>query len=204
MRILAGVGAWLLGAGTATASSVLVVSLLGQGIAASSTGQQLTAADVTQALAREAHETSGASGAVRPMAHRPVPTRSATRTPATQPPVVQTTQAGATPSATPAASQPPAAPPSPQAAGGTVLTSQGGTVLAECQSAGAYLVSWSPTQGYEANSVIRGPAATARVTFMSYANSVTMVVSCPGGPSGTPTATSSVLNYGGGGGGTEE
>jgi len=198
MRILAGVGAWLLGAGTATAGSVLAVSLLGQGIA-DSTGQQLTAAAVTRALAREAHETSGASGAVGPVARRPAPTRSTTRPPATQPPVVQTAQAGATPSATPAASQPAGAPPSSQAAGGTVLTSQGGTVLAECRAAGAYLVSWSPTQGYEANGAIRGPAATARVTFLSYANSVTMVVSCPGGPSGPPTASSSVLNYSGGG-----
>ena len=43
VRILAGVGAWLLGAGTATAGSLLAVSLLGQGIA-DSPGQQLTAA----------------------------------------------------------------------------------------------------------------------------------------------------------------
>ena len=45
----------------------------------------------------------------------------------------------------------------PAGAAGTVLTSQGGTVLAECRPAGAYLVSWSPTQGYEADDVARGP-----------------------------------------------
>ena len=55
MRILAGVGAWLLGAGTATAGSLLAVSLLGQGIA-DSPGQQLTAAAVNRALAREAQD----------------------------------------------------------------------------------------------------------------------------------------------------
>jgi len=71
-----------------------------------------------------------------------------------------------------------------------VLTSQGGTVLAECRPAGAYLMSWSPTQSYEAAGVVRGPAATARVTFESDANSVTMVVSCPAGAAGMPIASS--------------
>jgi hypothetical protein len=75
--------------------------------------------------------------------------------------------------------------------------SQGGTVLAECRSAGAYLVSWSPTQGYEAIGVIRGPAATARVIFESGANSVTMVVSCPDGAAGPPAASSYVHGAGG-------
>ena len=79
-----------------------------------------------------------------------------------------------------------------------MLTSQGGTVLAECQPAGAYLVSWSPTQGYEATGVIRGPAATARVIFESNANSVRMVVSCPYGADGAPAASS--YTYSGGGG----
>jgi hypothetical protein len=88
---------------------------------------------------------------------------------------------------------------SPQATSGTVLTSQGGTALAECRSAGAYLVSWSPTQGYEATGVVRGPAATASVVFNSSANSVTMVVSCPGGAGGgTPTASSYIHPSGGG------
>ena len=59
MRILAGVGAWLLGAGTATAGSLLAVSLLGQGIA-ESPGQQLTTAAVKSALAAEAREASPA------------------------------------------------------------------------------------------------------------------------------------------------
>jgi hypothetical protein len=62
-------------------------------------------------------------------------------------------------------------------------------VVAECQSAGAYLVSWTPAQGYETDKVVRGPAATAQVTFESFANSVAMVVSCS---SGVPTATTTV------------
>jgi hypothetical protein len=87
----------------------------------------------------------------------------------------------------------------------TVLTSQGGTVVAECRPAGAYLVSWSPTTGYEAGTVFRGPAVTAHVAFNSAANSVTMLVSCS---TGVPTASSTVGGSGsggddGGGGGDE-
>ena len=185
MRILAGVGAWLLGAATATAGSLLAVSLLGQGIAASP-GQQLTAAAVNQALAREADEASEATPPAT------VPTGAVVRHRSPRPPA-----AGATPlprsriepsPASPSASRPSASP-GAQVAAGTVLSSAGGTVLAECVSAGSYLVSWSPTQGYEADQVIRGPAVTTQVTFDSADNSVTMVVSCS---AGVPTATSHV------------
>jgi hypothetical protein len=192
MRILAGIGAWLLGAATATAGSLLAVSLLGQGIA-DSPGQQLTAAAVNRALTREAQEVGRAGSQT---ADPPTPTPSVTRPAAPRPAVAPQAQTWATHSATPAASQPPAWP-SPQA-GGTVLTSPGGTVLAECWSAGAYLVSWSPTQGYQATGVIRGPAATARVIFESDANSVTMVVSCPHGAAGSPAASSYIHSDGGG------
>ena len=68
-----------------------------------------------------------------------------------------------------------------------MLTSAGGEIVASCQAAGAYLVSWSPLQGYEVDSVNRGPAATARVTFESTTQRVTMVVSCS---AGVPSATS--------------
>jgi len=197
MRILAGVGAWLLGAGTATAGSLLAVSLLGQGIA-DSPGQQLTAAAVSRALAHETQEPSQAAiQTARPHdATSPVTRPAATRPSETRPAATQS--APVAPSATPAASRTSASP-SVQAANGTVLTSQGGTVLAECQPAGAYLVSWSPTQGYEATGVIRGPAATARVIFESNANSVTMVVSCPHGAAGAPAASSYTYSDGGGG-----
>ena len=194
MRILAGVGAWLLGAGTATAGSLLAVSLLGQGIAESQ-GQQLTAAAVNRALAREAQETrqAGRQAASPSVTSASPATRPAAARPAAVPPPAAAT---VTPSPTPAASQP-AASPSPPAPG-TLLTSQGGTVLADCRPAGAYLVSWSPTQGYEAINVIRGPAATGRVVFLSDANSVTMLVSCPAGPSGAPVASSYIQSQGSG------
>ena len=190
MRILAGLGAWLLGAGTATAGSLLAVSLLGQGIAASP-GQQLTADAVNQALAREAHDASeAATRTARPPVRTPPVTRSAAASPAAS----QAAPAPPAPSATAAAPAVPAASPS----AGTVLMSPGGSVLAECRPAGAYLVSWSPVQGYEADDVARGPAATARVVFESGANSVTVTVSCPHGTAGAPVAASFIRPWGGG------
>jgi len=196
-----GVGAWLLGVGAATAGSLLAVWMLGQGIAPS-TSQQLTAADVYRALATEASEASV------PAINSPSPTPSRTRPHKTQPPVLAPVpvETVAKPSAGPAPSRSAAAP-SPQptrsvvpAPATTALASQGGTVVAECQLASAYLVSWSPAQGYEVGKVVRGPAVTAQVTFESFANSVTMVVSCS---SGVPTATTTGGGGGDGGGGGE-
>ncbi len=194
VRILAGVGAWLLGAGTATAGSLLAVSLLGQGIA-DSPGQQLTAAAVNRALAREAREAGQAAQAGSPPASSPAPSSRRTRPAAPRPAETQPAGAGGT---APAPSQA-AASPSAQADAGTVLTSPGGTVLAECRQAGAYLVSWSPVQGYEASSVARGPAAQARVVFESGAETVTMTVTCPDGTAGVPVAASYAHGWGGGG-----
>ena len=71
-------------------------------------------------------------------------------------------------------------------------------MLAECRPGGAYLVSWSPVQGYEATNVIRGPVTTARVVFESSANSVTVTVSCPDGAAGAPVASSHIRPWGGG------
>ena len=199
MRILAGVGAWLFGAGTATAGSLLAVSLLGQGIAASPS-QQLTGAAVNRALARESR---GPDQDVPSATPSPVHTSgtarpAATRTTARRPVRVSPASSTAPPSSTATAAPWAATSPGPQAAAGTVLTSPGGTVLAECLAAGTYLVSWSPTQGYETSDVTRGPAATARVVFESAAKSVTMTVTCPDGPGGRPVASSSSGSWGDG------
>jgi hypothetical protein len=174
-RILFGVAAWLLGAATATAGSLLAISLLGQGITADP-GQLLTQDAVTRALASEAAEAS------------PPPVTAPSRQ-------LASPSASATPAATvtPTPHTPdPAIPAAPVASEGTVLTSAGGEVVASCQPAGAYLISWSPRQGYEVDGVTRGPAVTARVTFSpvtvsTSASEVTMVVSCS---AGVPSATS--------------
>ena len=175
-RILFGVAAWLLGAATATAGSLLAISLLGQGITGNS-GQLLTQDAVTRALASEAAEappSAAASDTGGPTASAPARTAPA---------------ASATPSATdvPAPGQGADTATASPSGDGTVLTSAGGEVVASCQAAGAYLISWSPLQGYEVDGVNRGPAATARVTFESTTQRVTMVVSCS---AGVPSATS--------------
>jgi hypothetical protein len=196
MRVLAGVGAWLLGVGAATAGSLLAVSLLGQGIAAS-TSQQLTSAAVNNALAAEASEEQGADSATT---GSPGPSPSATRSDQAQP-YRRQPATGVTPSARASRSRPASSPGAQATASATpsstVLTSAGGTVVADCRPAGAYLVSWSPTPGYEIGLVVRGPVSIAHVAFSSAANSVTMMVSCS---AGVPTVNNIVRNPGSGSG----
>jgi hypothetical protein len=155
-RILLGVAAWLVGAAAATGGSLLAVSALGQGM--NPAGEQVSVETVNRALAKEAAERSAA-----------MPRRSVS------------------PSASPAAPPSPKArhsapPPSPDTGGGKVLTSPGGTLVASCAGARAYLVSWSPQQGFGSSDVVRGPATNAQVT---------MVVSCD---AGAPTATSTAVS----------
>jgi hypothetical protein len=174
-RFLAGVGAWLLGAGAATGGSLLAVSALGQGLAPAPT-QQLTVAAVNHALASEAAEATRSAPPVPPARSSATPLaprhRKSSPTPSVPPP-------------TPASPPTPAPPPAT-----TDLTSVGGSVVASCQPAGAYLVSWSPAQGYEEAWEIRGPAATAKVTFAGSRELVTMTISCrDGAPSASTTVT---------------
>jgi hypothetical protein len=62
-------------------------------------------------------------------------------------------------------------------------------VVATCESAGAYLLSWSPAQGYGVAQVVRGPAAAASVAFgAGGGGTVTMDVSCS---TGTPVSSTS-------------
>jgi len=148
------VGAWLAGAGIATAGSLYAVSLLGQGIIGPS-GHQLNVAAVNRALADDTTDPSGRGTPSSP---------TASPTPATSP--------------SPAASPTPRH--TPDKSSGTLLTSRGGNVVASCQPGGAYLLSWSPQQGYQTAAVLRGPAAQAQVTFRSSQIEVNLVVTCHG------------------------
>jgi serine/threonine-protein kinase len=182
-RILFGMVAWLLGAATATAGSLLAVSLLGQGITGGSR-ELMTQDAVNNELASAAAESSPSASAIVTPSARPSPTE------ATPTPAPAATSASPVPGPTTATASPVATSDSPTVStGGTVLTSSGGQVLAACQATGAYLISWSPLQGYEVAGVSRGPAATARVTFESTANRVTMAVSCS---AGVPSAATTV------------
>jgi hypothetical protein len=171
-RILIAVAAWLLGAATATGGCLLAVSLLGDGFGVSgSSSQQLTVAAVNKALA-DAKRHPPAPAAVRPRGARTRPGRR--RKPA------------ATPSPVPA---------QPAAGSGTLFTSPAGTVVASCEPAGAYLLSWIPAQGYGVDRVARGPAPLASVAFEAGPREVTMRVSCTGG---TPVSSvSSEVDNGG-------
>ena len=173
-RFLAGIGAWLLGAAAATGGSLLAVSLLGRGIIAPAAGRQLTVAAVNRALASEAAEAARSSPTATPPA-APSPTPSPRHIKAR--PAAPVTPAAAVPAPQPTS---------------TVLTSVGGTVVARCGTAGAYLVSWSPQQGYGAVGVIRGPAVTAQAKFGNGQRAVVMKVSCTGG---VPSATTSSHRY---------
>jgi len=180
-RILITVAAWLLGAATATGGCLLAVSLLGDGFGVTaSSGQQLTSAGVAKALAAAERESSSAPAATP---SRSVRARHATRRPHAARPTptpTQTSPPAPTSAPTPAQSTTPV---------GTPFSSQGGTVVATCESAGAYLITWSPAQGYEVDQVSRGPAAVASVRFETSSTAVTMNVSCPGGPGGTPVSS---------------
>src|SRR5215472_15234524 len=167
-RILIAVVAWLLGAATATGGCLLAVSLLGDGFGTGSSGQQLTAAGVNRALADAERQSASAPAATpsgsahaRPVTRRP---RAARSTP--------------TPTPTPLSTPTPAQSTTPD---GTPLSSQGGTVVATCESAGAHLIAWSPAQGYEVGHVVRGPAPVASVSFESNTTEVDMKITCQGG-----------------------
>jgi hypothetical protein len=175
-RFLVGVGAWLLGAAAATGGSLFAVSLLGQSLAPAPS-QQLTVTAVNRALASQAAEATRSPAAATP-----------SPTPPPRHPRARRSVPATTPAATPAAKTPAAPSPAPQPTS-RVLTSAGGTVVASCEASGAYLMSWSPQQGFAASHVLRGPAAKAKVTFSSSRRVVTMAVTCSGGaPSATITS----------------
>jgi hypothetical protein len=164
--MLLGLAAWLAGASAATGGSLLAVSALGQGMTPAA-GEQLSVAAVNRALAKEAAERTAA-----------VPRRSVAPS------------ASLTGPSSPAIRHP-APPPPPRTTGGTVLTSPGGTVVASCAGTRAYLVSWSPQQGFGSGGVVRGPAINAQVTFTDGQLTVTMIVSCD---TGAPTAASTAVS----------
>lgn len=190
-RIFFGVAAWLVGASAATGGSLLAVSMLGQGMMPGGEEQQ-SVTTVNRALAKEAAERA----AVLP--RRAISARRAVSPPTSRvaPPsrVARHTAPPRSPGARPSAS-----PSSPGTAGGTLLTSQGGTLVASCAGARAYLVSWSPQQGFGSTDVVRGPATNAQVTFIGGQLTVTMVVSCD---AGVPTATVTAVGTGGSAAGT--
>ena len=169
-RVLISVAAWAAGAVVATAGSLLAISVLGQGIVTGPV-RTLSVDEVASALAAVSATPSASStpAAVIAAAGSPRPT--------------------ATSSATSAASQSASA----DASSSRVLSSMGGSVIASCTQAGAYLSSWSPAQGFQVKTVVRGPTSAAKVTFVSGTNSIMLTVACQ---SGVPTGSQTVSGTG--------
>jgi hypothetical protein len=108
------------------------------------------------------------------------------------------------PSASVAASTPPPASGSPQPTAppghsDRIVSSAGGSVVARCDPAGAYLVSWSPAPGYLVEGASRGPAGEVSVTFESATARVVVFVTCVNG-SPQSRISQGAEDHGGGGG----
>lgn len=150
-RTLASLGAWAAGASVAVAVGILALSLIGGGLA---------------------------SGEVRPVPEDgPV---AAAPSPSPSPPVSPSITL-APPLTKSAPVAPPSVAPSPTSGPTRQLASLGGTVIARCVGPSAYLVSWSPAQGYEADEVHRGPGRVASVVFQGDGQRVWLGVHCVAG-----------------------
>jgi hypothetical protein len=169
-RVFIGASAWLLGAVTATAGSMIAVNQLAHGLFDQPT--QLLGSSAVANLDHDSGGRSAASGST------PIPHAS----PSTPRPARRATPAPSQSTSTPAPSQST----STSSSGGTLLVSPDGSVMAECLPAGAHLLYWSPDQGFQVDDVYRGPAPVARVTFQGVGGAeVVMNVSCA---NGTPVA----------------
>ncbi|MFD1658798.1 hypothetical protein ACFSL4_11400 [Streptomyces caeni] len=172
-RVFGGVAAWTIGAATAIALSLLAISTLGDGIYAGRT-RTWSGDDVARALAAASSDPAAASS--DPAAAPSDPAAATAGSP----------HPGAQADAGPSPSRPaPAVSPSQTTGHTEAVASPGGTALAVCGAAGAYLTSWSPAQGYRVESVSRGPSRVASVTFASSRSLVVLRVGCT---SGVPTA----------------
>lgn len=66
------------------------------------------------------------------------------------------------------------------------ISSSGGTIIARCTGATAYLVAWTPAQGFSVDKHARGPAESVLVQFDGNDNEfedqeITITATCPAG-----------------------
>jgi hypothetical protein len=172
-RVLIGAGAWLLGAVSATVGSLYAVDLLGQGLLEQHT-QQVSVAMVNAELAQDNSAAPSRS---------PAPSQTSKSSPAASRPARHR----------PAATHP-AVQPSTSSAG-KILTTGGGNAAARCEQGGAYLLYWSPAQGFEVDDVSRGPAPATSVTFANSTDGFVLTVTCS---SGVPVEHVKSWQWGGG------
>ena len=158
-RVFIGASAWLLGAVTATTGSMIAVSQLAHGLFGPQAQLLGSASDLDS--------DSGGQPAAQSSAAMPAPSA--------------TGHAAAAPTATASASPGNRSGAANSSGSTRLLQSPDGSVMAQCVPAGAYLLYWIPSQGFQADDVNRGPAAQASVTFRGAVSSVIVQVTCQGG-----------------------
>lgn len=168
-RTVASATAWTAGALASVAVSLVALSWIDAGSAAGPS-QQLAPDGLTRvdpgSVAPAGPSAGVTDAATEAASDGPAPPGGAAATP---------------PAPAPPPSGSPAAAGSPAGGVQRLLSSPGGTVVARCSGAGAYLVSWSPAQGYQVARVERGPAPTAEVTFRDATGRIEMEVHCADG-----------------------
>jgi hypothetical protein len=171
--MLIGASAWLLGAVTATAGSMIAVNQLAHGLF--NQPAQLLGSSAVANLDHDLDGRSAASGSTVMRAASPSTPRPARhRRPAPAP-----SQSTSTFTPPPSQSTP------TSSSNGTPLVSPDGSVTADCLPGGAHLLYWTPDQGFQVDDVHRGPAPVASVTFQGAGGDMAMYVSCR---NGTPVA----------------
>jgi hypothetical protein len=163
-----------------TAVAVTVAASLAIAASVGARGSALSREDVARELAQEPAPTSTSATAT--------PSPRATTSTTSPAPTATPTAAGGAAAGGPAADTPGATPPAAgvPAAGmpgsvDHVGTGPFGSVVVRCAGDVATLVSWSPSPGYWADDVVRGPAATVSVRFESdIAEDLLVTASCTG------------------------
>lgn len=166
-RLLLGVGAWMVGATSATFGSLYAVGQLGNSLLSVPT-RQMSVAMVNADLERENSQQAAPLDTARPLnVERHGDAGDARR-------AAHTRKASATPGQS--------APPQPSSSAGVLLTSPDGSADAVCGAGGAYLLWWIAQPGFEGDDVVRGPAAVAKVVFRgATGGGIELRVSCSGG-----------------------
>jgi hypothetical protein len=179
-RVVVNAAAWLAGAAASVAVGIIALSQINDGLGDAGVQPLSPDAVIAVATGQPAADPPVASGGATPSGSA-TPSGGAVPSGGATPSSGKTPADGATPSAD--------ATESPPAAGGKtaaahdierVLTSPGGSLVAWCSAGEAYLASWSPAQGYEADDVRRGPATEASLVFQG-TQSVVVAVRCVAG-----------------------
>ncbi|GAA3775997.1 hypothetical protein GCM10022225_74960 [Plantactinospora mayteni] len=157
-RTLLAVAGWLLAALVATGTGLAAVQVIGAGLTGPA-GELRSPDEVARALAA-ATPPPATSGAVPPGGPTPTP---------------------GTANAAPTSSAVPPGSPAGTDDSRRLVSTPGGTVLAECAGRQVWLTAWTPAQGYRVGEVERGPDDDAEVTFHGSGGRIEVEVECVAG-----------------------